>query len=412
MTGYIAELRKVVGHKTVMQCGASVICVDEAGRILLGKRSDNHQWGYAGGSLELDECAEACAKRELYEEMGIRAERLELFCINSGPETHYVYPNGDEVSNVEIVFLCKSWQGEPRAMDGEIEALRFFFPNEIRPEELSPPIRGVFRKLLAQPEAWLPEAEAGERTIRELYRQLYRACRSSAHFFRDAHFVSMRGVFYPKNEKRLLLIGRAPNGWESLLTENEELFAADASRRFADTHRFSWIESVEGTLYSNHDRNHLRCDRYCVDASPFWYYAKEIWQALPGTVTETEIWQENIAWTNLYKVSPRQNDNPGEESRAQQLPVCVQLLRKELEAYRPTHILLLTGFDWFAPFASVFDEVRDFGERNVMRGAQQNRVYVEGTARWGSTPVVIACRPERRKKENFVRAVLQAFEQA
>lgn len=28
--------------------------------------------------------------------------------INSGPEVHYVYPNGDEVSNVEIIYLCKN----------------------------------------------------------------------------------------------------------------------------------------------------------------------------------------------------------------------------------------------------------------------------------------------------------------
>ncbi len=41
MTGYIAEMRKIVGHKTLIQCAASIICVDKDGRILLGKRSDN-----------------------------------------------------------------------------------------------------------------------------------------------------------------------------------------------------------------------------------------------------------------------------------------------------------------------------------------------------------------------------------
>ena len=42
MTGYMAEMRKLVGHKTIIQCAASIICVDENGRILLGKRSDNY----------------------------------------------------------------------------------------------------------------------------------------------------------------------------------------------------------------------------------------------------------------------------------------------------------------------------------------------------------------------------------
>ena len=143
MTGYIAEMRKLVGHRTIIQCAASVICVDEAGRMLLGKRSDDHLWGYSGGSVEIDERVEDCAKRELYEEMGIIAEELIFFCVNSGPEAHHVYPNGDEVSNFEIVYLCRKWQGTPENRDGEMEALRFFSPDEIRLDEISPPIRTV-----------------------------------------------------------------------------------------------------------------------------------------------------------------------------------------------------------------------------------------------------------------------------
>ena len=83
MTGYMAEMRKLVGHRTIIQCAASVICVDDAGRVLLGKRSDNHFWGYSGGAVEIDEPVEACAKRELLEEMGITAETLEFFCVNA-----------------------------------------------------------------------------------------------------------------------------------------------------------------------------------------------------------------------------------------------------------------------------------------------------------------------------------------
>ena len=74
---------------------------------------------------------EDCAKRELYEEMGLIAEALEFFCVNSGPEAHYIYPNGDEVSNFEIVYLCKQWQGKPKTSDGEMEELRFFEPSEL-----------------------------------------------------------------------------------------------------------------------------------------------------------------------------------------------------------------------------------------------------------------------------------------
>lgn len=148
MNGYIMELRKIVGHRTLIQCAASVMIIDPEGRLLLGKRTDNHLWGYSGGSCEIDEKAEDCAKRELYEEMGLVADELAFFMVNSGPETHYIYPNGDEVSNFELIYLCTKYHGEPVPQPEEIEELAFFAPDEIDMDMISPPIRPVMEKYL------------------------------------------------------------------------------------------------------------------------------------------------------------------------------------------------------------------------------------------------------------------------
>lgn len=150
MTGYMAEMRRLVGHRTVIQCAASIIVIDAQGRLLLGKRSDDHLWGYSGGSVEIDERVEECARRELREEMGIIAGELEFFCVNSGPEAHHIYPNGDEVSNFEIVYLCRDYAGEPKNSDGEMERLRFFKPEDIDLDLISPPIRPVLCRYLEQ----------------------------------------------------------------------------------------------------------------------------------------------------------------------------------------------------------------------------------------------------------------------
>lgn len=140
MSEYIMELRKLVGHRPLLQVGASVIVENKAGEVLLQKRADNHCWGYAGGSVELDEVVEDAARRELYEETGLIAQEMELFGVFSGKETHYIYPNGDEVSNVDIVYLCKSYSGELNAQESEVEELRFFAADAL-PADLSPPIR-------------------------------------------------------------------------------------------------------------------------------------------------------------------------------------------------------------------------------------------------------------------------------
>ena len=150
MSNYIMDLRKTFGHRCLLQCAGSVIIENERGEVLLGKRTDNHLWGYSGGSIEPGETVEECAKRELFEEMGLTAGELEFFMVNSGPEAHYIYPNGDEVDNVEIIYLCRDYQGEIRAQEEELEETRWFRKEEISMDIISPPIRPVFRKYLEQ----------------------------------------------------------------------------------------------------------------------------------------------------------------------------------------------------------------------------------------------------------------------
>ena len=148
MGGYIQDLRKIVGHRTLIQCAASIICINKQGHILLGKRTDNHQWGYAGGSVEIDEKVEDAARREFFEETGLIADDIEFFMINSGPEAHYVYPNGDEVSNVEIIYICRNYHGQLKRQISEMDELKFFSPAEIDIYMISPPIRPVLKQLL------------------------------------------------------------------------------------------------------------------------------------------------------------------------------------------------------------------------------------------------------------------------
>ena len=148
MSDYMMDLRKAVGHRPLLQCAASVIIINERNEILLGKRTDNLKWGYAGGSIELGETIEECALRELKEETGLIADELEFFLINSGEETHYIYPNGDEVYNVEVVYLCHHYHGELKPQEAEISELRFFDPQNL--PEISDPIIPVIRAYVNQ----------------------------------------------------------------------------------------------------------------------------------------------------------------------------------------------------------------------------------------------------------------------
>ncbi len=138
MSNYIKNIRRFVGHRPVLQCGASVIVCTKDKRILLQRRADNGLWGYHGGSVELDEDVRLAASRELFEETGLSALSLELFGVYSGPDMHHTYPNGDEVSNIDIVFVCREFEGTPRPQKGEVLELQYFRLDEI-PLEITPP---------------------------------------------------------------------------------------------------------------------------------------------------------------------------------------------------------------------------------------------------------------------------------
>lgn len=125
-------------------CGASVIIFKDK-RILLQQRMDNKCWGYHGGCVELGENVEDAAKRELFEETHLIANKLELYGVFSGPEQYHVYPDGNEAFIIDIVYLCDNFSGELHKQDGELAELEWFDMNAL-PEKLSPPIKSTLIK--------------------------------------------------------------------------------------------------------------------------------------------------------------------------------------------------------------------------------------------------------------------------
>lgn len=146
MSNYIMDMRKRIGHDPLMICGASTIVVNEKGEVLMQQRRDDGHWGYPGGSVELYEQVEDAAKRELYEEVGVIADELELLGVFSGERLRHVYPNGDQASIVDIVFICRKYHGDLVCQPDEVLQLGFF-PLDQLPKPVCPTCVPALEKL-------------------------------------------------------------------------------------------------------------------------------------------------------------------------------------------------------------------------------------------------------------------------
>ncbi|MBE6082655.1 MAG: NUDIX domain-containing protein [Tissierellaceae bacterium] len=149
MTDYIGDLRKLIGTRPIIMCGANVILLNDQGQILLHHRIDRDWWGLPGGAMELGESFEQTAKREVLEEVGLICRDLKLFNVYSGEKLYYKYPDGNEVYNVTVTYICKDFSGEIVVDPSEGRDARFF-PLDKIPSNLSSPIEGIVEEFLSK----------------------------------------------------------------------------------------------------------------------------------------------------------------------------------------------------------------------------------------------------------------------
>lgn len=242
-----------------------------------------------------------------------------------------------------------------------------------------------------------------EMAYAEIFTRFMEDPRHRDKFLGYAHFVAMKGRCYrtatDKNGKefRLMLVGRATNGWYSYAANTADEFGKRCYEDFnkdAQPERSKKIASRQGTA--------------------FWDYPRSIWEEIAKPTIEEcgekPHWFEYIVWSNLYKISPRSEKNrdtpgiPDDQMKNLQRPACVEILKAEILALNPTIILMQTNLDWLSPFNDIFDRVTHY----------KNEDFVMATTRvkQSGTPVIITRVPfDKREKKAFTDAVVSTFEQ-
>jgi len=114
-----------------IRVGVQAIILSES-KILLGLRGKKAfkpgTWGLPGGHVELDEGLREAVARELKEETGIVAKKMQLACVTD--------PRRDTNHHMQVGFLVSEHSGEPKVIEPDYCDAWEFMPLDDLPANL------------------------------------------------------------------------------------------------------------------------------------------------------------------------------------------------------------------------------------------------------------------------------------
>lgn len=252
-------------------------------------------------------------------------------------------------------------------------------------------------------------------------------------------FAPLQGREWPGD---IIFYGRALNGWPTAFT-CVEVADEQYSRKLAgDVCRLGSSQSIcdvdkdalcgpppceheDRQMHWVHHRRQKTKWRYSSVAigCPCWRVLGRVIRKYHGLNSASEEWASRVAWSNLYKIAPKDGGNPNQDEMAEQLEVCKELLIKELTLWRPKAAVFLTETkrrsanfvfkdiddEWFGKYRSRFPFDKD-KELRPTRSDGSSLVH-SGTAKIGNEEVriIVALRPVSLPRDELCEEILGAL---
>lgn len=216
-------------------------------------------------------------------------------------------------------------------------------------------------------------------------------------------FSALVGSQYEKSDSRLLVYGRAVDGWRNswnLNSQIEEILDSIFKIPEVDKNAMcdmNWLERNRKKWVTDKKTG------YNYKFSSFWSGARDVLKALDSTADKNDIkWPSRLAWSNVYKISPDGHGNPGEALRSIQWKSCKDILDAEINHLKPKNILFVTG-GWGKKILEGVGIAPDYSSKTIVQFARNVEF------KYGKANVVVAVRPERQKRDKWVSEVVSAF---
>lgn len=191
-------------------------------------------------------------------------------------------------------------------------------------------------------------------------------------------------------EGGIMFVGRAVNDWKTQgCRDVKKMFTIGTEEQiYMREDQMSWVED----------------EHYC-SKSAFWRLIKNISQQITN---EKKYWYEHIVWSNLYKQSPTGGNNPDCTSRNNQFRICLDILKIELEVFKPKFVVLLNGSEWYNDFLWCLNEDKelDILESKFWEG-RENTKYKIDICKIGDIYFIGSVHPQGKKEEEHANVILE-----
>lgn len=125
MSLYYKKTREQLGHGLIRIPSVAAVIKNEQGKILF-QYPGGEYWSLPAGAIEPGETPEEAVVREVWEETGLKVQVKKQKGVFGGKRFRHIYPNGDQVEYIVVVFECEITSGKLKSIDGESLKLQYF----------------------------------------------------------------------------------------------------------------------------------------------------------------------------------------------------------------------------------------------------------------------------------------------
>jgi 8-oxo-dGTP pyrophosphatase MutT (NUDIX family) len=123
-----------------LRVAVSAFVLDEAGRLLMIRRTDNDRYAIPGGGQEFGESVAQAVVREVEEETGLTVDVTDFIGIFSDPDYVIEYDDGEVRQEFSLCFRARPVSGDLRTSSESKEVL-WVEPAELESLNIHPAIR-------------------------------------------------------------------------------------------------------------------------------------------------------------------------------------------------------------------------------------------------------------------------------